>query len=205
MTRNAFRISMAVAFVVMTAAIAAVLHSNPFGTGSMSWVAAWLIAIGGNIFLALALAPRIAPYLAAPPVAPGQPGASPERIRVATLITAVVMMTASLICLGGVSAVSGDPIIVPTKRLENNAKLVRATMLRYAPAEFRGTINAADTWNLKKNFYRSCVPAKDDKTRAWCVLIYADDNGAHVRSYGRGKPNAVLFMDSKQTGKPPLQ
>lgn len=205
MTRNAFRISMALAFVVMTVAIAAVLHSNPFGTGSMSWIAAGLIAIAGNVFLALALAPRIAPFLAAPPVAPGEPGASPERVRVATLLTALTMMTASLICLGGVSAVSGDPIIVDTPRLEKNAKLVRATVLAHAPKEFQGSISGADTWNVKTNLYRSCVPAKNDEKRAWCVLVYATDSGAKVRSYGRGKPNAELFLDSKETGKPPLE
>jgi hypothetical protein len=207
MSGRAYRVSMTLAYVAFTAAIATVLRGNPFGEGTISWLAAVAVAAGGNALLAFALAPRVGPYLAGS----GQrylasaPAADTGKVRAATLATAVTTMAVSLLCVWAVGLTASDPIIVPTKRLEQNAKLSRATIKAKAPAEFQGTIGAADTWRVDPDddVFRTCVPAKDHPERAWCVRIEATDTSARVLDYGPGKPNAEEFLDRQGSGAAP--
>lgn len=224
MSPTAYRACAWTAYVALTVAIAVVLHSNPFGTGTIDWIAAIAIAAIGNAVLAFVLAPRIGPYLVAPsnrsamasrgadgvtrdagprsPFAgPGKaPDADPARVRMATFGTGLVMMLVSLICVWGVGLAASDPIIVPTERLERNAELARATIKQHAPAEFQATIGAADTWIVRKgdDELRTCVPAKNEPERAWCVRILATDESARVLSYGPGKPNAQVYLEQEE-------
>ncbi len=200
---------MTLAFLAFTAAIAAVLRGNPFGEGTISWFAAVAVAAAGNALLAFALAPRVGPWLvgsgqryAVEPVAVDE-----DKARVATLVTAGTTMSVSLLCVWAVGVAASDPIIVPTKRLEQNAKLSRATIKAEAPAEFQGTIGAADTWRVRAddNVFRTCVPAKNHPERAWCVRIEAADNSARVLDYGPGKPNAQVFIDQRESGATPVE
>ncbi len=209
MSPTAYRLSAGLAYVALTAAIAAVLHANPFGRGTIDWIAAVGIAAIGNAVLAFVLAPRIGPYLMAPAGPRDEHAADPARVRAATLATSIAMMLISLLCVWGVGLASGDPILVPTERLKRNAELARVTIKQHAPAEFQRMIGAADTWKVRKdgNEFRTCVPAKDDKTRAWCVRITATDTTARVISYGPGKPNAQLYLEQEErkAGTAPAQ
>lgn len=204
MSPTAYRVGIGVAFAALTAAIAALLHSNPFGTGTIDWFAAIAIAALGNALL-MALALRIGPYLVSPAHKHDAPDAQPRRERAATLASAATLMTASLICLAGVSAVSSDPIIVPTERLEHNAKLARATIETKAPREFQSTIPGADTWRVSKDVFRTCVLARNSDDRAWCVTIEATDTSTKVLRYGPGKTNARVFLESKEGGAEPVE
>jgi hypothetical protein len=204
MSDRIYRASMTLAFIIFTVAIASVLHGNPFGeSGTISWVASLAIAAFGNALLAFALAPRIGPYLVGSGQRYTDPAqrepVDPARSRPATLATAVVTMLVSLVCLWGVGYAASDPIFVPTERLERNAELARSTIKEKAPAEFQGTIGAADTWRIEKDGdeFRTCVPAKDDRMRAWCVTIRATNDSATIVEYGRGEPNAVLFLEQQ--------
>lgn len=202
MSETAYRVSAGIAYVLMTAAIAAVLHGNPFGRGAIHWLAAIVIAAAGNAALAFVLAPRVGPYLVGSGHRYGEAAqpAEPSRVRAATLATAVTTMLVSLLCVWGVGIAASDPIIVPTERLERNAELARATINQHAPQEFRVMLGAADTWKVKQDGdeLRTCVPAKEDETRAWCVRIIATDEAARVVSYGPGKPNALVYLEQEE-------
>ena len=73
----------AVLVAVITIPAAILLHTDPFGFGSVSWAIAIPVALLGNCFLAYVLTAWAAPYLASTGGREGARAADPDDVRVA--------------------------------------------------------------------------------------------------------------------------
>src|SRR6476659_1621855 len=155
---------------VFTLISAWLLHSNPFGDGTIGWPLAILVALLGNLFLAYVLAAWAAPYLASTGGQAGAENADPHDVVIAERWTAGTLLFLSSLALLSVGLASTEVVITPTKRLEQNAELVRRTVESQAPAAYKRQLSGADTWKMSPRTYRSCVPTPEKIATGWCVV-----------------------------------
>jgi hypothetical protein len=185
----------AVIVAVFTLISAWLLHSNPFGKGTMGWPLALLIALIGNLFLAYVLAAWAAPYLASTGGSAGAAEADPHDVAVAERWTAGTLALFGSIALLAVGLASTDIVITPTKRLEQNAELVKRTVESQAPLAYQRQLNGSDTWKMSDRTYRSCVPTPEKIDTGWCVVTQVQDGKLVVVKYGFGKSNAAQALE----------
>ncbi len=180
---------------VFTILSAWLLHGNPFGTGTISWPVALVVAFVGNCFLAYVLAAWAAPYLASTGGQSGAEGADPATVAVAERWAAGTLMVFAALGLFAVGLTSQTVIITPTARLEENAKLVQRTVESQAPQVYQRQLTAADTWKMSDKTYRTCLPTPDDLETGWCVLTQVRDGNLVVVRYGIGPSNAAQALE----------
>src|SRR6476659_4562833 len=128
---------------VFTLISAWLLHSNPFGDGTIGWPLALLVALLGNLFLAYVLTAWTAPYLASTGGRAGAENADPHDVAVAERWTAGTLALFGSLAPLAVSLAATDIVITPTKRLEQNAELVKRTVELQAPAIYQRQLNGA--------------------------------------------------------------
>jgi hypothetical protein len=185
----------AVIVAVFTLISAWLLHSNPFGSGTIGWPLALLVALLGNLFLAYVLTAWAAPYLASTGGRAGAEQADPHDVAVAERWTAGTLAVFGSLALVAISFASADVVITPTKRLEQNAELVRRTVELRAPAVYQHQLNGADTWKMSPRTYRSCVPTPAKIETGWCVVTQVRSGKLVVVKYGFGKSNAAQALE----------
>lgn len=174
---------------------ALLLRANPFGTGTIPWPGAVLVALAGNLVLAYVVASWTAPYLASSGGREGARHADPRAVAIAERGMASALMTVALAALLAVDFTSRDLIVTTTERAERNAELVRKTVHSKAPRDFQPLLTAADTWKLSEHSYRTCIPSAEDETKWWCVLVRGGTRNLKVTRYGPGKSNAEQFLE----------
>lgn len=185
----------AVIVAVFTVISAWLLHKNPFGDGSIAWPVAIVVSLAGNLFLAYVLTSWAAPYLASTGGRAGAAEADPHAVAVAERWTAGTLMLFGMLALAAVTFASQDIVITPTKRLEQNAELVKRTVEAYAPPAYKRQLPGADTWKMSSRTYRTCVPTPESVKTGWCVLAQVRDNELVVVKYGFGKSNAAQALE----------
>jgi hypothetical protein len=129
-----------------------------------------LIAAGfGNLILVGIAAPWLTRRLAQREAAGGE---EPSRARVELLGDRVGTALLVLGCLGVIAAGLGSrPIVVSeTEETEENARLVRATILHTGDRELVRNLETANVTRLSTDFFRTCV-ARDDRRRFYCLLV----------------------------------
>lgn len=173
---------------------ALLLRANPFGTGTIPWSGAILVAVAGNLVLAYVVTSWTAPYLASSGGREGALKADPRAVAIAERGMATALMVVALAALFAVDFASRDLIITSTDRAERNAELVRDTVHAKAPREFQPLLTAADTWKLSEHAYRTCIPSAEDETKWWCVLVQDDTRNLKVTRFGPGESNAEQFL-----------
>lgn len=180
---------------VFTLISAALLHADPFGDGTVAWPVALLITLLVNVFFAYVIAPWAAPYLASTGGRAGAAAADPRAVAIAWRWTAGTLLLFGSLALLSVTLAAKQVVVTPTKRLEQNAELVRHTVELHAPPKFRAQLGGADTWKMSPRTYRTCVPSPGSLTEAWCVLVQVqDDGGLKVVRYGAGLSNAAQAL-----------
>lgn len=180
---------------VFTLISAWLLHSNPFGDGTIGWPLALLIALIGNLLLAYVLTAWAAPYLASTGGHAGADQADPHDVAVAERWTAGTLLLFGALALLSVSLAGSEVVITPTKRLEQNAELVKRTVESQAPLEYQRQLNGADTWKMSDRTYRSCVPTPGRIDTGWCVVTQVRGGKLVVVKYGFGKSNAAQALE----------
>lgn len=181
--------------VVFTLISAWLLHSNPFGEGTIGWPLALAVALIGNLFLAYVLAAWAAPYLASTGGSTGAAEADPHDVAVAERWTAGTLLLFGSLALLSIGLAASDVVITPTKRLEQNAELVKRTVELEAPPLYQRQLAGADTWKMSDRTYRSCVPKPESITVGWCVVTQVQDDKLVVVKYGFGKSNAAQALE----------
>jgi hypothetical protein len=179
---------------VFTLISAWLLHGNPFGDGRIGWPLALLVALVGNLFLAYVLTAWAAPYLASTGGSAGAAEADPHDVAVAERWTAGTLLFFGSLALLSVGLASTDVVITPTKRLEQNAELVRRTVELQAPPIYKRQLGGADTWKMSDRTYRSCVPTPEKIDTGWCVVTQVRNGKLIVVKYGFGKSNAAQAL-----------
>jgi hypothetical protein len=185
----------AVIVAVFTLISAWLLHGDPFGDGTIAWPVALLVALLGNLFLAYVLTAWAAPYLASTGGRDGAEKADPHDIAVAERWTAGTLLLFASLALLSVTLAATELVITPTKRLEENAALVKRTVESQAPTAYQTQLTAADTWKMSDRTYRSCVPTPDSIKTGWCVLTQVQNGKLVVVKYGMGKSNAAQALE----------
>lgn len=180
---------------VFTLISAWLLHGNPFGSGTISWPIALVVALAGNCLLAYVLGAWAAPYLASTGGQSGAKDADPETVAVAERWAAGTLLTFAALGLFSIGLTSQTVIITPTARLEENAKLVQRTAESQAPLVYQRQLTAADTWKMSDKTYRTCLPTPDDLETGWCVLAQVKDDQLQVVRYGVGPSNAAQALE----------
>jgi hypothetical protein len=180
---------------VFTVISAWLLHGNPFGPGDITWPVAILIALLGNLFLAYVVTGWAAPYLASTGGRAGAEDADPEAVAVAERWTAGTLLLFSALALIAVSLASKDIVITPTKRLEENAALVKKTVESQAPPQYQRQLGGADTWKMSDRTYRSCVPTPGSIKTGFCVVTQVQGGHLKVVKYGVAKSNAAQALE----------
>src|SRR6476659_3244898 len=127
---------------VFTLISAWLLHSNPFGDGTIGWPLAILVALLGNLFLAYVVAAWAAPYLASTGGQAGAEQADPHDVAVAERWTAGTLLLFASLALLSVSLAATQVVITPTDRLEQNAELVKRTVDLEAPEAYQRQLTA---------------------------------------------------------------
>jgi hypothetical protein len=180
---------------VFTVIAAWIVHGNPFGSGEIAWSVALILALAGNLFLAYVVTAWAAPYLASTGGRAGAADADPEAVAVAERWTAGTVLLFGCLALTAVSLASVDVTITPTKRLQENATLVRQTVESQAPLAYQRQLGGADTWKMSDRTYRSCVPTPNSIKTGWCVVTQVRDGHLKVIKYGFGKSNAAQALE----------
>jgi hypothetical protein len=171
------------------------LHGNPFGEGTIAWPVALLIALLGNLFFAYVITSWAAPYLASTGGSTGAANADPQAVKVAERWTAGTLLLFCSLALVAVTLASVDVVITPTKRLEENATLVKKTVESQAPAEYQRQLGGADTWKMSDRTYRSCVPKPESIEVGFCVVTQVQNGHLKVVKYGVAKSNAAQALE----------
>ena len=86
-------------------------------------------------------------------------------------------------------------MITPTKRLEQNAELVKRTVELEAPPIYKRQLAGADTWKMSERTYRTCVPTPESVETGWCVVTQVQNDKLVVVKYGVGKSNAAQALE----------
>jgi hypothetical protein len=180
---------------VFTLISAWLLHGNPFGAGEIAWPVALLVALLGNLLLAYVVTGWAAPYLASTGGRAGAENADPQAVAVAERWTAGTLLLFGSLALLAVTLAATDIVITPTKRLEENAALVKKTVESAAPAEYQRQLGGADTWKMSPRTYRSCVPKPESITVGFCVVTQVQDGHLKVVKYGVAKSNAAQALE----------
>lgn len=181
---------------VFTLISAWLLHGNPFGSGTIPWPVSILVALAGNCVLAYALTSWAAPYLASTGGRAGAEEADPHAVAVAERWCAGTLLLFGAAALLAVTLASVEVVITPTKRLEQNAELVKRTVDAYAPIAYQRQLNGADTWKMSDKTYRTCVPTPGSIETGWCILVQVQpDDSLKVVRYGIGKSNAAQALE----------
>ncbi|MGK2877443.1 MAG: hypothetical protein ACSLFF_02520 [Solirubrobacterales bacterium] len=180
---------------VFTLISAWLLHNNPFGSGSIAWPVALLVALLGNLFLAYVLTAWAAPYLASTGGRAGASEADPHYVAVAERWTAGTLLTFGSLALLAVTLASTELVITPTKRLDQNAELVKRTVELEAPPIYRRQLGGADTWKMSERTYRTCVPTPESVKTGWCVVTQVQNDKLVVVKHGPGKSNAAQALE----------
>ena len=180
---------------VFTVVSAYLLHGNPFGSGPIGWPIAIIVALVVNSLLAFLLAPWAAPYLATTGGSAGANKADPQTVAVVERWTAGVLMFFGSAGLIGATLASNQVVITPTKRLEENAKLVQRTVELQAPEIYKRQLPGADTWKMSNKTYRTCVPTPESLHSGWCVLTQVRDDKLVVVRFGPGRSNAAQALE----------
>ncbi|MBJ7354767.1 MAG: hypothetical protein JHC98_08085 [Thermoleophilaceae bacterium] len=180
---------------VFTLISAWLLHGNPFGDGTIGWPLALAVALIGNLFLAYVLASWAAPYLASTGGSTGAAEADPHDVAVAERWTAGTLLLFGSLALLAIGLAASDVVITPTKRLEQNAELVKRTVELQAPTIYKRQLAGADTWKMSDRTYRTCVPTPESIETGWCVLAQVQNDKLVVVKYGFGKSNAAQALE----------
>ena len=75
-------------------------------------------------------------------------------------------------------------------RLERQAAAVRAYVGHSAPREFKAGVNAATTWQIQDDYFRTCVPGPDPR-RALCMFVDTSEEPPSVREDHNRAPNGT--------------
>lgn len=180
---------------VFTVISAWLLHGNPFGDGTIGWPIALFVAFAGNLLLAYGVTSWAAPYLASTGGRQGASKADPHAVAVAERWCAGTLLFFSAAGLLAVTLASTDIVITPTKRLEQNAEIVKRTVESQAPIAYKRQLNGADTWKMSDKTYRTCVPTPESVETGWCVLTQVQNGELVVVKYGPGKSNAAQALE----------
>lgn len=181
--------------VVFTLISAWLLHGNPFGEGTIGWPIAIVVALAGNFVLAYVLTAWAAPYLASTGGPQGAAEADPHSVAIAERWCAGTLMFFGAAGMLAVTLASQELVITPTKRLEQNAQLVKSTVKSRAPMVYKRQLNGADTWKMSDKTYRTCVPTPESNKTGWCVLTQVRDGELVVVKFGPGKSNAAQALE----------
>jgi len=185
----------AVLVAVFTVISAWLLHGNPFGDGTIGWPIAIFVALLGNLFLAYVLTAWAAPYLASTGGAQGAREADPQTVAVAERWCAGALMFFGAAGLLAATLAAKELVITPTKRLDENAQLVKRTVESRAPMIYKRQLNGADTWKMSDKTYRTCVPTPESVETGWCVVTHVQNGELVVVKYGPGKSNAAQALE----------
>lgn len=185
----------AVIVAVFTPISAWLLHGNPFGDGTIGWPISLVVALVGNLFLAYVLTAWAAPYLASTGGAQGAREADPHSVAITERWCAGALMFFGAAGLLAVTLASHELVITPTKRLEQNAELVKRTVDSQAPIVYKRQLSGADTWKMSDKTYRTCVPTPESVETGWCVVTQVQNGELVVVKYGPGKSNASQALE----------
>lgn len=195
MRRTLSNRTVAVLVAVFTVIGTLILHANPFGTGQIPWIGAFIVSLAGNFVLAYLFTSWAAPYVVSTGGAEGAAAADPKKVVVAEDWIAGTLMSVGVVALLALGLASSDVIVTPTTKLESVAKTVRQTVESQAPKKYQAILGASDTWKMSDTLYRSCVPDPGgDNKLGWCVLIRTKGNKTTVIKYGAGPSNAAQFL-----------
>ncbi|MBJ7458806.1 MAG: hypothetical protein JHD02_06450 [Thermoleophilaceae bacterium] len=180
---------------VFTLISAWLLHNNPFGSGTFAWPVSLLVALLGNLFLAYVLTAWAAPYLVSTGGQSGASKADPHDVAVAERWTAGTLLLFGSLSLFAVTIAATEFVITPSKRLDQNAALVKRTVELEAPPIYKRQLAGADTWKMSERTYRTCVPTPESVKTGWCVVTQVQNDKLVVVKYGSGKSNAAQALE----------
>jgi hypothetical protein len=168
------------AFVVVTAADAALLHALPIAADGIGVVPALLFSGFLNLFVVAVVAPLTGRLVRRR--RPDLPKAVAADYAGATLLAAV----AGLLLLGGLLH---RPAVERAERdLRVQGAAARAFLLTNAPPAVRSRMGSANTIRLADGFYRTCGPEGRPR-RAFCVFVRTTQDPPVVRADPDRSPN----------------
>ncbi len=138
------------------------LHRAPIAGDSTGVAGAFLATLGLNLVVLAVLAPGGAVLLRR------RRGDLPRVVARDRCGTGGML---ALACLLVALAVHHHPTILAGKRaFAAQSASVRRYVRLHAAAEYQARIDAADTWRMEPNLYRTCVPGADPQ-RALCLIV----------------------------------
>jgi hypothetical protein len=100
---------------------------------------------------------------------------------VALTALAVGLLTAGLV---------HRPAVLDARRaFRAQSDAVRLYVARRAPVAYRRNIDRADTWRIREDLFRTCVPG-DDPARALCLFVRTDESPPGVQVDPNRAPNS---------------
>ena len=168
------------AFVVVSVLDGILLHLLPIAGSGTSVLEGILLAIFFNLVAVAVLGGLVGLWL---------------RRRRPDLPKMVARNYGGTIVLGGVAVllVIGGVLHAPEierqeQRFARQAAAVRAYVGHSAPREYRGGVNAATTWQLEDDYFRTCVPGPDPR-RELCMFVDTSEDPPSVREDHNRAPN----------------
>jgi hypothetical protein len=206
MRRTLSNRTVAVLVAVFTVVGAVILHSNPFGTGQISWIGSILVSFVGNFVLVYVVASWAAPYVVSTGGKQGAAAADSHSVTLAEDWISATLLSVGAIALLAMNFATKEVVITPTSRLEKIAQMVKQTVESQAPQKYQPVLGAADTWKMNSTLYRTCVPDPGGNNHlGWCVLIRANGSRLTLIKYGPGLSNGAQFLKWHPGYKPPRQ
>jgi hypothetical protein len=141
---------------------ALLLHFEPVSGEGADLAAGVLLAGALNLFVLAALGPMLGTLLRRRRTDLPRPVA-----RDYASTTLMLTLVAATVGLG----LAHHPAVVATRRaFQDQSDAVRMYVRLHAPADYRARIDAADSWRIDTNLYRTCVPGPDPARRL-CLIV----------------------------------
>jgi hypothetical protein len=181
-------------FIVLTIVDGVVLHLLPPVRTGVDLIPGILLATFGNLVLIGALAPWLARRIAARRPAEAPPPAPPKAaLEVLTDRVGTAMLLAGLAGVLAAGLATRPLVVSETENTEENARAVRAFVLRSGDPELMRNLETANTIRLADGSFRTCI-ARDDRRRRLCLFVDPNEEPTSLKRDPSTEPNSAYKL-----------
>jgi hypothetical protein len=176
------------AFIAFTLLDGLLLHLLPPIRTGVDLIPGILVATFANLFLVGAVAPFLARRIGARRPGPPAPEQAAHEVLVDRIGTAVLAAGVLGVLAAGLAA---RPVVVSeTEETEQNARAVRAHVLRSGDPELVRNLETANTIRLAEGYFRTCI-ARDDRRHNYCLFVDTGDRPTQITRDPSAEPNSA--------------
>jgi hypothetical protein len=176
------------AFIALTLLEGVLLHLLPPIRTGVDLIPGILIATFANLILIGAVAPFLAGRIGARRPGPPAPEQAAREVLVDRIGTGLLLAGLLGVLAAGLAA---RPVVVSeTEDSEENARAVRAYVLRSGNEELVRNLETANTIRLADGYFRTCI-ARDDRRRHFCLFVDTNQRPADITRDPSAEPNSA--------------